>query len=333
MAITFVGALLHEVTLAQQDSDNTHFDADYAPYGLRTFPWEEGYVKMAVTPVAPDTPTYDQWIHFKIHRQGSLGGSGSLAENFFEVFDTEGDLLFGLERGANLGSMRLNLYSGGLYNALYSSNILGFLPGNYTLTYSFRLRQNATNHILDFYLDGILIRTLTRPQTNQRNIANWQIWAPRLATGCLFTLSEIMMTDGEPTLGARIATMSPSGLASTNTWTGTWESLGDEDTGSGVSTDQDNARITGSFSAYGGAASPVGIRAVVQSMRFVDNESGLLINGFLRSSATNNDTTDSEIRDESRVFTIWDQNPFTTADWTVADLGTVEGGVRTSPVP
>lgn len=333
MAITFVGALLHEVTLALRSNLDAEFDNNYAPYGLKTFPWEEGYVKMAVTPVAPDTPTYDQWVQFKIHRTGSLGGGGSLGEDFFQVFDTEGDLLFGIQRGANLWTMQLVNYAGGAYDAIYASDILGFLPSNYTLTYTFRYRQNATNHILDFYVDGILIRTITRPQSNQRNIQNWQIWGPRNATDCRFTLSEIIMTDGEPTLGARLSTTSPTGLATTNTWTGTWESLGDEDTGSGVSTDQDNARITGAFSAYAGTTSPVGIRAVVQSMRFVDNESGLLISGFLRSSATNNDTTDSEIRDASRVFTIWDQNPFTTADWTVADLGTVEGGVRTSPVP
>lgn len=145
-------------------------------------------------------------------------------------------------------------------------------------------------------------------------------------------LSEIIMTDGESTLASRLSTMIPTGVASLNTFDGTWFSLGDEDTGSGVSTDVAGSRIAGDFTAYIGTDSPIGIRSVVQSIRYVDNLSGLSVKGFLRNS-TNIDTFTDESSDASRVFTVWDQNPFTVLDWTVADLATVEGGVRSLVTP
>jgi hypothetical protein len=216
---------------------------------------------------------------------------------------------------------------------LTGGNIMGFFPEGEMVTYTINVKQDGVNHYLKFYVNGILQYVFSYPDTRKKNIGKVSFTHPFHRDGsCEFAISEMMMSDGEPLLGARLATMSPVDDATENTWNGTWQSLADEDTGSGISTDQLNARIAGDFSDYVGANSPIGIRALVQSMRYVDNNSGLRVQGYLRKNGVNKDQFDQTTRDESRVITIWDSNPFTDADWQVDDLEDVNGGVRSVAV-
>lgn len=327
MTITFTGALEYEATLGVRVDTAGYFDPNYAPYALKPLPYDNAHVYMTFSPILLDTPTYENWFHFKLYRTGTVD-SAALESYFFFVYGVGNVPLFSIRRGQN--SSRLYLH---VYNAAGSSSVnvemTGLMPAGLLIAYDFRLIQNGVNHILEMYIDGIVQRTISIA-----NVAYVEPISMQISnigrdddTYGEFHLSEIIMTDTEPTLASRLATMVPIGAPEVNTFSGTWEALGDEDTGSGISTDVAGSRIAGGFSAYNGTLSPIGVRALVQSIRYVDNLSGLSVRGFLRNS-TNIDTFTNEQLDESRVLTVWDINPFTAADWEVADLSTVLGGVR-----
>lgn len=330
MAVTYAGALTYEATLALKETTAGHFDPKYAPYALKPYPYEGGGVYMTYTPIIPPAPTFDLWFQWKSVRTGPFGGAGDAGGEVIRINDTNGERLFGVEIQPNYQYINLRL---GNMSYLAGGIVTGFFPQGELITYTVNIKQDGVNHTLAFYVNGILQHKYSNPDTRKLNASTLRFANPYSRNGTWqWSISEMMMTDGEPLLGARLATLTPVYDATENTWDGTWQSLADEDTGSGISTDMLNARIAGDFSDYLGADSPIGIRALVQSMRYVDNNSGLRIQGYLRKDGVNKDQFDQTTRDESRVITIWDQNPYTNLDWEVGDLDNVNGGVRSLAV-
>lgn len=332
MTITYAGALEYEATLAVKVETAGYFDPNYAPYALKALPYDYGHVFMTFSPILLDIPSYENWFHFKLYKTGSTD-NGSLTSDFFHVYGVGDVRLFSLERGQNTTRLYLKIYAA---NGSTNENveITGLMPADRLIAYDFRLIQDGVNHTVEMYIDGIIQRSVSI--ANVDTIEPISMEMSNIGrddqTYGEFHLSEIIMTDTEPTLASRLSTMSPTGLADVNTFDGLWAALGDDDTGSGISTDVTGSRIAGSFTSYNGTVSPIGIRALVQSIRYVDNASGLSVKGFLRNSTNIDAFTDEQI-DGSRVLTVWDTNPFTTADWEVADLATVLGGVRSVTNP
>lgn len=325
MSIIFAGGLLHEVVLGQKETNNATFDPTYAPYSLRPYAYDSGYIAMTVSPVLPDVITFDNWVQFKMYRSGPLGGPGSSSFNAFTIYDQENTRLVRINVAANGSYLYLQIGDEIIPNQI---DITGFLGAGVLQTVSIQITQDGTDHTVNLYIDGILQATITEPNTVQKALGVLKVQNTSYSNPHAWHLSEILMTDGESPLGARVLTTLPTGVATVNDWVGDWSSLADDDTASGISTDQSAQRIAGGFTAYSGPQSPIGIRAVVQSIRYVDNNSGLNVKGFLRSGSTNIDTFSYSHSDESRVFTVWDDNPFTSTDWEVADIDQVEGGVR-----
>ena len=340
MTIIYAGAYEHEAVLSRVSTDVTKYDENYAPYALHLFPNTGSQslsnppaVWLAYSPVPIPAPTYVNWIHFKCVRQGAMSGTAAPAV-IMQVFGAGGNLLFHIIRETNHSGgwgLRVNGSTSGGSSLL--PNVDGFFPIGDLVTYDFKITQDGVNHLLEFYVNGILQGTASRANAAQNQLDVVRFTAiPTTAQNFDLFISEMIMTDNESTIGARLSSSRPVDPAVLNTWSGLWESLGDNDSGSGISTDIDGARIAGAFEVYNGTPSPVGIRAVVQANYYVDNNSGLEISSFLRSGSTNNDVYTFQAADVSRVFTVWDENPFSATFWAVADLASVRGGIRTSPV-
>jgi len=337
MPIIYAGAYEHEAAISLSSADITKFDPDYAPYALHLFPCMDGPVVAApaqvwlgYSPVPLPAPTFVNWLHFRCVREGATSGTAS-SHVIMQAFGVGGVLLFNIVRETNhIGGWGLRVNGQTGPGAHLLPNVNGYFPDGQSVTFDIRLTQNGVNHIVDLFVNGILQGTATRANVVQVQLDVVRFTAIPSNTIGQFDLylSEMIMTDAEPTIGSRLASQRPTGVAEINTWAGTWASLADDDTGSGISTDVVGSRIAGQFETYNGTPTPVGIRAVVQANYYVDNASGLLISSFLRNAGVNDDTFDFEARDLSRVFTVWDDNPFTSAFWTVANLAAVRGGVR-----
>lgn len=330
MAIIFAGGLTHEFVNADRFMDPITYDARYGLGSMR--PTEAGSVaRMIATPVLVEG--YDFWLHFNALTTNPDYSTSSTTA--FEVVDTLGNVLFWASHGAG-GAAGLYFNVPSVVGAAPTTtndgvNMRGIVAHNRMLTFDFNLRQDGVNHILDIYIEGILIGTHSRARTSQRPVSAVRMGNLVAAGAVGYThYSEVLMAVDEKTLGWRLSSMVPEGPAAINSWEGgNWPDLATDDPAEGVSTSVEGSRIAGAFSDYLGPANPLGVRALVQTARYIDNESELTLRGFMRNG-TNFDTPSAEVIDNSRSVSIWDINPIDGQVWDTADFATINGGFRSA---
>lgn len=330
MAIIFAGALPHEFTNAPLALSTIagRFDPDYAPGAIN----RAGSSKFSLK-VFDDTAT-EFWVHAKcfIPSYGSgnvYNGGGS---PIFMAYASNGDPIGGLACVNTSYLTAIHAVCGGV-TSTYSTQIMSLIPKGELFDLDFHCWYVGTTLNMDLFINGIAAVTgMTRGSYGDRLINYCEIGSPH--PGDSF-FSEIIVTSGnDQTVGWHLHSKDPDPAApGINTFnSGIWGSLATSDTGDGVVTDTAGARITGQFMDYTGPATPIGIRAVVQSARFIKNGASLSLRGQLRASAVNYDLSDAEFVDETRVLTVWEENPVTSLPWQVADLDAIEGGFTTVAV-
>jgi hypothetical protein len=207
-------------------------------------------------------------------------------------------------------------------------NITGVLTRNTLVDVDMHLLSFGTSKICELYIDGVMIAKHT---VTSSWVAPGEIRFGG-SNGSETSFSEIIITQGnEPTLGWRLHSKLPdAALPGLNTFdSGFWGALGNGSLIDGAVTESADARITGGFQAYTGPASPLGIRGIMQTGRFLKNGTLLTLGGQLRIDDVNYDSPTLEIKDSSRIFSFWEQNPATSAPFVVADFAGLQGGFYT----
>lgn len=324
MSITFAGAYLHEFSGAVQQAVNlAGHDPNYAPLGLQV----SGFAQASTTvpkfrATVVEAVGTDFWFHAQVFRTNS--NFGGVAGGLFELFDAAGSQIAAISGNNNTMTFSGATVAGGI-------NVSGLLPIGRLFALDIHAWQDGTTWRVELYLEGILASQLSSTHTRGalKFVDFFPTHASNIDSNPIF--SEIAVTaGGEQTLGWRMASARPDGAAVINTFpVGAWDQLGNDDTAQGVATTVAGSRIAGPFEDYSGTNAPIGIRGLVQTARYIDNGSGLVLRGTLRNGS-NFDNPDSEARDSSRLISVWDDNPNTGLPWQIADFETMHGGFFTA---
>lgn len=248
--------------------------------------------------------------------------------------------------GANLGTPVLGLYDnnggpvGGLFrthntynlscNGQHYTDVTGVITRNILCDVDIHLYAFGTSNICELYIDGVKVAQHTR-------VAAWnapqQLRIGGPGESAISSFSELIITQGnEPTLGWRLHSKLPDpSLPGLNTFdSGYWGALANGALTDGAVTQEDGARLTGGFQPYTGPATPLGIRGIMQSGRYLKNGTLLELKGQLRINDVNYDTPTFEVDDGSRLLSFWDRNPATGNPFQVSDFAGIQGGFYTA---
>ena len=314
MSIMFAGGSAYEFGgVASLSTVAGRYDPDFAEGAIvKTNP------NFAVVNLPYVSAENEMWIHTKAWL--SKGGYNGNTHDVFILYSETGAQLAGLRRASGEG-----------YTLFCGSTTFNLAGMNYDVLSDIDIHYFAeTNRrCVEIYQNGSLVATAK--VTGSWTPANsFSMGAPNSLENFY---SEIIVTEGnEPTIGWRLHTKRPDpALPGLNSFdSGYWGSLANDSMESGVATTSELARVTGGFAAYTGPATPIGIRGIMQTGRFIKNSTLLNLHGQLRIGGANYDAPDKEFRDTTRLFSLWEKNPATDAPFQVSDLAGLQGGFYTS---
>lgn len=198
------------------------------------------------------------------------------------------------------------------------------------------LDVNTTNIVINFYLNGSLVSTASAANTSGLKGEPTKIIfrnEDMAQTSFNTTMSQIIVTENESTVGWRLAEMKPNGAGFYSDWTGGHAALGDTDIGTAASSDTANERLSMTLSSYLGPASPAGIRGVFAVSRAQKGSGGpTKLNHFLRISGTDYDGTGITVPEPAlptrQIIHEWANNPATGVGWATSDFAGVQLGLK-----
>lgn len=327
MSILYVGALAQEIANGTLSSTAGTYDADYAPGNLNV-PVGDNTLHMVATPIKAETA--DIWLHCNWYLSASQVVSNNFGWGFdlITARDTNGVQMFAIGdagRGVNGDYFTLRPTA----NGIGAVNIAKVTPVAKLVALDLHWVYASGVTTITMYIDGLKVATATGTRTSTAPLSSVQ-FGNMTKTGYV-SYSEIIITGGgESTLGWRLASMLAAGDGAVTEWHGTFSDLATADTTTGIWTDQANKHHIGTFAAYNGASNPLGIRALVQFGRFIENSSGLTLQGSVYNTAGQMmyDTYSQNFVDEARVLTVWDKNPTTGNDWRPSEFTGFQGGFK-----
>lgn len=316
MDIIFAGAAAYEfVNVPNLSTSTGTFDPTHVEGAIQ----KTSYANQATALFFKEPVAEELWLHAKVFFGASVQTATSGAPIF--GFSSSGsDLHSGIVAGN--GTIKFG-YTGG------EININSFVPRETLCDVDIHVFQAGSRRAMELYINGGKV-------ADYRPTVNWTIPQRIILGGLGITAnfySEVVVTEGNsPTLAMRLHSKRPdAALPGLNTFdSGYWGSLANGLLTDGVITTEDGARLTGGFQAYTGPASPLGIRAVVHSARYLKNGTLLNLKGQLRINDVNYDNPDAEFDDGNRLLSIWDKNPKTNAPFIVSDFAGMQGGFYTA---
>lgn len=259
------------------------------------------------------------WLHGKVLFGSSLPKSNE-SNNCFAFLSSSLAVLGGLVCDYNTFS---------LVSGSTSLNITGMVARNILCDVDIHMFQSGSVRVVELYVNGNLV-------TVARSTVAWVNPDQILMGGMINSanyFSELLVTEGNsPTIGMRLHSKRPDpSLPGLNTFdSGYWGALANGSLTDGVVTTETGARLSGGFMPYTGPASPLGIRGIVQSARYLKNGTLLNLKGSLRIEDVNYDNPDYEFDDGARLLSIWEENPATEAPFIVDDFAGLQGGFLTA---
>lgn len=316
MTVVLAAAAAYEFgNVTTLDTTMGRFDPDYA-FGCVT---KSSAADTAV--LLFETSLSEVWVHAKC----MLGATGSAGDTgltpVLGLFTENGVQIGGLFRNFNNYYLTSTNGNGMVISSLLTMNTL--------VDIDVRLYSLGSNRICELYISGNMIarHTSVNAWLTPRQL---QMGGPGSGTN---SYSEVMISQGDdPTLGWRLHSKMPdASLPGLNTFdSGYWGALANGSLTDGVVTTENNARLTGGFQAYTGPATPLGIRGILQSGRYLKNGTLLQLRGQLRIDDVNYDVPDVQVDNGNRVLSFWERNPATDEPFQVSDFAGLQGGFFTT---
>lgn len=316
MAILACAAWPHEVSNGPVlNTTAGTYDSSYAPGSLPT----PADLSQSFGVVVP-TPATDLWFHARVKFPKVVTGTPS------------GDCaLLRTEHTAGSNTPIIDSSTGGNI-AVFGTNVSsGLFPWETLADLDVKTAVSGSNRTVEVYINGALVAGFTKTGQNNNPVSSFTLCnIYRIYGQVPAYFSEIIVAD-ESTLGWRLHSKRPDGTKpGLNTFaTGTWGLLADDNVATGLTDSTVGKRATGEYLAYTGPATPMGIRGVALNTRMIRTPGSPQLSHQLRISGTNYDTPSKEERLAYQVFSSWDQNPATAANWAVADFTGLQGGIRT----
>lgn len=316
MTTIFAGAAPYEfVNVPALVTTGATFDPNYVEGSIsKTSDTDHAMARLFKTPTAQEV-----WLHAKV-LLGSTLPDVSAYNRVLAFHDANLNRLGGL----SCSWVALNILSGTTV-----IDITPLVPRNVLCEMDIHMFQSGSVRVVELYVDGNFV-------AQARSTIAWVAPDQVIMGGMINSanyFSEVLVMEGNaPTIGMRLHSKRPNpSLPGLNTFdSGYWGALANGSLTDGVVTTKSGARLTGGFMPYTGPASPLGIRGIVQSARYLKNGTLLNLKGSLRIEDVNYDNPDFEFDDGARLLSIWEENPATEAPFIVDDFAGLQGGFLTA---
>lgn len=317
MTILFVGNNGNDIAGLNNGTGTTAREAAYNPDQA------EGLVNSGSTDgftIVPSAASTDFWLHLRMRLPAmNYTASDGIFCSFWDA------------AGLRIGYVDIN--DGNLFLVADNGTISALAPIGYTAsltyTYDVHIRLDGSGILIEWYTNGALAATATRPTTGGRSGVAYVKFDMDDVTGINgspFAVSEVICTDGEPTIGWRLATLTPNANGTYGEWLGGFADIQNLNDGSSIKAATAGLRESFTTTAYGGNASPAGVRAVIVGAFAQKGQTGpQQLAAFARIAGTNYDLPAVTPPGGKYNFE-FAVNPATGLPWATADLATTEFG-------
>jgi len=272
-------------------------------------------------------PVGDLWAHFRA-RMPTWGTQSRNDGTWLEIVDSDFRVI------ARINQTNSNLQAQAVAASTVSGSTWDPAPLE-EADYDIRVSVTGTIQI-EVYRSQGLVSSATVNNTDRGAPAFINFvhvdWTDSGAGSTSTAYSELIVTDGEPTLGWRLATMDPVAPGTYSDWQGGYAELAALETGARVSASNTTDRLSWIPDAYSGEPNPANVRAVVAKAGGAAGPLGASqLVQFLRIAGVDYEGAAQDPNLATRGnLEVWDLNPNTVVPWTVADLANMEVGLRPS---
>lgn len=305
-------------------ADPNHFDADYTqravynPKGFATGSW--------YFPVEPEGGSRDFWYHVYFAGIGSNVGVGN---NLWacRAWDFDGVL-----RGGWVGTGARTAVARAIGDSTVSG--LNFNMPTAHVPVDVNIRSEPDKIVVEAYQYGALASRAEAALSGDIGPLKRLEFGPIRANAANFSdqitaQSEMVVTDGIPTAGARLVQRLPDSEGHYSDLLGSYENLADPNPAVGLVGIADGQRSSWGLSPVGATLGPAAIAAVIGSF----SHSRMLgtparVNQFMRISGEDFDSPSRLSRQRRTDVDSWRVNPRTGLKWDTADFLNLEVGIR-----
>ena len=322
MSILLCGMTIEDIygaNVVDASASTSYYDSTWAPSYL-VVP-DDGYMSVGVE------PQNDFWLAFNYRVQDSsnINADGDL----LQIHSTDGGRIMFLDILDS--AWRMYHCTDGV-NWILTKDHRSYEHLANTVRVDIHVEYNiaASGTVtVTWYLDGNVRMLTTGTITGTTSDGVGQVRWSCFDNENTAYVSSIIIAD-EDTRGMVLTELTPDGAGNYTAWDGAYSDMKGAGRGSGIESNVNGDRESWSLAAFEGDTGAVGMR-VVQSVHAYAGSSGVSkIDGFCRISSTDYDNGAGVVPNSPGVPTMfeWTENPATTAPWTVADLGTLESGVK-----
>lgn len=327
MAVVFCGSKQHDFgTALYTTTTTTFFDSAYQTDGLG------GNMEAAngMFVLLPAAVSGDFWLHYRLFHNRNISSGMANADGMqCSFYDSQRRLLAYVDMLDGITTA----FANGDSLVTGTGSYTWPSTGNPTLTFDVRVAVSASSIQIDYYVGGTLVSTATASNTTGGKgkpqyiaIDNDDIQG---TSGGDNGVSEVIMTDGESTIGWRLATLNPNGAGNYNAWGGDWNSIVNGGDGRFLVAAETGLRESWALSDYNGPATPASIRGVFVKLQGDKGDTGpQTYQAFLRLSGSDYDAAaQTPVAGSFNMFE-WANNPATSAAWDTSVFNAMEAGVR-----
>lgn len=339
MSIVFLASCAAEVAGVAIDTTTTgEFDANYTDRAFGPSIPTNNFADYQPMGFSLPTISGDLWIHFRMKVSSIYAAPGSTQTGpVWEWFSANGTSL------AQVQAIGPSVSGGPGWRARVTGdttvNGAAFAgPYGATATFDLRLQVDSSTIQLDVYQNGTLVSTASAANTSGLKgkpkffqEQNSYVYNKSSGTSVPIAHSEMVATDGESTIGWRIARLAPAADGANTAWLGGYTDIQTPYDGNMISSDTVAQKESWTVGAYAGASSPASIRGLVTKYSASKGTSGPQnLEPLVRLSSVDYIKSPVAVNNVDAIYADWTVNPATSAAWATADLSGIQIGVRSA---
>lgn len=318
------------VNIVFASNNIAHFPGSFAGSVVNTFdavrlPYSVSLTNLGTisSPVFKQVSGDDTWFHFRYCYTGTMTTTD---RSLFKIYDSTGRLVLDLLKKDNVSthSFVTKLYNGST-NISYNNTVDGILNQINSIDIKLTVTSlliSATIYVNKTYAGVVSFgsnpNVITKP--------TYFSFGPGMSnsTSAVIHFSEILVGDDD-TRNARLSLLRPVAAGASEDWLGSLATLADDDTSTGMTTIEADARQTMVLSAYAGASNISNF--ITSSMTTRGQNSPTKLKHTIRLSAVDYDSADIPLGN-ALEYNITDYliNPATSLPWVSSDLSAIEAG-------